>query len=134
MSDDGANRRNYTRVIAQFPVEVCADTECVRGTVRDLSMNGIFVECVCGISSGSTVTIDLELTGSEPAEHIRCHGKIIRADERGLAINFDRIEGEESYAHLRNVIMYNAGDPERAVNEIAENSWVRQGIQLPDKD
>jgi hypothetical protein len=127
-SDRSANRRAYTRVITQFPVLVRTPQETAHGTVRDLSMNGAYVECVCGIATGSACSVELNLTGSEPPVAITCTGSVIRADAMGLAITFDSIHGADSFTHLRNVILYNCGDPERAMEEIAENSWVRRGI------
>lgn len=127
-SDNAANRRAYTRVITQFPVLVTTPQESAHGTVRDLSMNGIFVECVCGIATGSACSVELNLPSSDPPVTITCSGYVVRADERGLAINFLDIQGADSFTHLRNVILYNCGDPERAMEEIAENTWVRRGI------
>jgi len=109
-------------VIASFPIEVSDGEQAVHGYIKDLSLKGVYVTCDHPFNSNDVVSVLMRLGASgqdDEAPTIACEGRILRTKDDGMAITFNAILGPDSYTHLRNVIMYNAGDPERAAEEIA---------------
>lgn len=123
MNADSANRRRFTRVIASFPIEVSDGDQACHGYIKDLSLKGVFVGTDEPFNPNTTVSVLMRLGQSgadEDAPTIACEGRVLRNDKDGMAILFNAIVGPDSYTHLRNVILYNAGDPEKAADEIAQ--------------
>jgi hypothetical protein len=109
-------------VIASFPIEISDGDRAVHGYINDLSLKGVFVQCESPFVIGDMVSVLMRLGASgkeDDAPTIACEGRVLRVEGDGIAVCFNTIMGPDSYNHLRNVILYNAGDPERAAEEIA---------------
>ena len=88
---------------------------------RDLSLKGIYCETPIHWPPGTKAKITLRLTGTSSELSIRMKGHVVRSDEGGMALLFDETDLESLY-HLKNILYYNTGDPERIDRELLEGT------------
>jgi hypothetical protein len=121
MSDQGP-QREFTRVKRAIEAELSSGEETLRGQVRDISLKGLFVLCEprWQVDTHCFVVV---LLGLDSAGALRVEGKarVARVEADGLGVEFFELLGLESYWHLRNIVLYNADDPERAEEEFASH-------------
>ncbi|MBN1848812.1 MAG: PilZ domain-containing protein [Deltaproteobacteria bacterium] len=112
-------RRKQTRV--QFETEVILKSEKseIRSNVnsKDISLKGMYVRTREKMPVGTYCDIRIILTGSTDNLFISLKGRIIRQDAFGLGIHFDSVD-LDSFQHLKNLLMYNAPDPDAIEKEI----------------
>ncbi len=89
-----------------------------RGT-RDISMKGVYCSCRKPLPVGTPVIVHLLLTGTSSELKLRIEGRVVRAEEGGMAIFFDSMD-IDAFIHLKNILYFNSGDPERIDREISE--------------
>ena len=61
----------------------------IRGTVKDISKGGVFVEAADGISVGEH--LNLAFPAGHRQRDFTVRGEIVRVDPNGLAIRFERL-------------------------------------------
>lgn len=114
---EGPNsRRISSRVPVEFSVRVWDGEALLSGQTRDLSLRGFFFETEASIPLGTRCRVELELGLGDRIERVELEAKAARQDENGIGFEIVELEGTESYALLRNVLLYNArefGDMER---------------------
>ena len=114
MSDNGENRREFTRVRIQLDAEISADDKAsINGVAKDLSLNGVYIPCTGTLPIDTECSIGLFLDGRDI--RLEVTGKVTRQDEDGMAIEFTGVPLDD-LEHLRNLIRFNAEDP-NAVEE-----------------
>ncbi len=86
------------------------------GRVRDVSLNGVWFETEHALPVGNTVRVCLVLPGGNEELRIEAEGQVTRIEQGGVAIEFAEIDAE-SIEHLRKLVLYNAGDTDRVVDE-----------------
>lgn len=111
MTDAGGKRRN-TRV----PFHVTVTLAFPGGTysrceTRDLSIRGVFVVGVRGPRVGEACQTELCLSGTSSSVCLSMKSTVVRTDDEGLALRFTEVD-IDSFFHLRNIVYYNAGDPD----------------------
>ena len=74
---------------------------------HNISLNGIFVISRDPAPVGSKCSIKIFLTREL---FFTIEGKVIRKDERGFAITFEKMS-REAFIHLKNIVFYNSTDP-----------------------
>lgn len=84
----------------------------VAGNSRDLSLGGIFVNTAEPAPKGVKCKVRVVLTGTQEQFHLEMVGRVVRREERGLAIEFDVID-LDSYTHLKKIVSYNITRPRR---------------------
>ena len=94
-------------------------TEIQADRTRDISMKGLYCTCRRHLPEGSPVTVKLVLTGTSSELKLRIEGHVVRRDEDGMAIFFDSM-GLDAFIHLKNILYFNSGDPEKIDREIAD--------------
>jgi hypothetical protein len=57
---------------------------------------------------GTDCHLTIFLGGRKSRQRIKLRGKVVRAEERGMAFTFHEIMGSDSFAHLRTLILYNS--------------------------
>ena len=87
----------------------------VSAQTHNLSLKGALCTVQHPIAVDQSCTFKIELG---PGIEIRIGGKIVRAHEKELAIDFIRMD-ENSFFHLKKLIEYNANDPERIGEELS---------------
>jgi hypothetical protein len=124
--------REWTRVDEVVEVTYVVDSgPTVRGMSRNLSANGILVDVPSeAVDVGAKGK--LTLARGVGAERITIEGfaEVVRVAHEQLALHITALTGEESYAHLRNLIVYNAADEAaQAEQEFQEHI----GLKRPEK-
>ncbi len=116
-------RRGRTRAVYHGRAEIWLEGARLREVVlRDISINGLFAETEEKVKIGQPCEVVILLGPSED-QTVRIEGQVSRLETSGFAINFKGID-PGSYTHLRNIVLYNAGEPEKVEAEL-----VRPGIK-----
>lgn len=116
MSD--ANNRDFSRVHSAHRVLLAPEGgESIDGTLRDVSATGLFVRTDKTLPPGTPCAITVVLTDDAEGIGVRARGAIIRIEDEGLAVKIETIVGENSFEHLRRLIMYNTESLHQAENE-----------------
>lgn len=116
----GEERRKKTRV--DFATQVILRTDrseiVAEANSKDISTKGMFVNTEQAVPVGTTCDVEILLTGTSTKLALNIKGIITRQDGHGLGITFDSMD-VDSYFHLKNIVMYNASDPEEIEKEIS---------------
>jgi hypothetical protein len=83
---------------------------------KDISLKGMYVRSDKRLPIGTACDIQILLTGTTQQLTINLKGRIIRLDDTGLGLHFDSID-VNSFNHLKNLLMYNAPDPDAIEEE-----------------
>ncbi|RUM87903.1 MAG: PilZ domain-containing protein [Thermodesulfatator sp.] len=94
-------------------------TEIKAEGTRDLSMKGLFCFCKTPLPEETPVVVRLVLTGTSSELSLRIEGHVVRREEQGMAIFFDSMD-LDAFIHLKNILYFNSGDPERIDKELSD--------------
>ncbi|MBW2348287.1 MAG: PilZ domain-containing protein [Deltaproteobacteria bacterium] len=93
--------------------------------IRNLSMGGSLLSLKAQVSPGVPCKLVIQLEGSR--ERLKISGEVTRNTGDTVAVKFTGIDPEslhgidpESLHHLRNIVRYNAPDPETVEKEFSE--------------
>jgi len=115
----GDDKRKRTRV--HFETQVVLKTgvsEIMAGAnSSDISMKGMFVSTDEKIPVGTPCDIEIVLSGTTSRLALNIEGVVARLDKGGLGITFNSMD-VDSYLHLKNIVMYNAQDPDAVEEEM----------------
>lgn len=91
---DFSSPREFPRtdVIAPAEVTTADGTPVGGGKSRDLSMNGVYVECAERLPVGARCRVTLQALHAE--DEIVIEGQVSRVDSGGMAIEFERVPPE----------------------------------------
>lgn len=131
-----SNRREFTRASVHIEAEVTSnETSTVTGNVRDVSMNGLFLECQAAVSIGTPCLVIVHLGDDREAPRIQIGGTVARTQADGIAITFTEVLGLDSYDHLRNLVRFNAGKAlEHVEEELQTHAGIKQYPQTPQSE
>ena len=112
-------KRKRTRVVFDTQVILKTDNSeiTVAGDTRDISMKGIFIKSDQKISEKTPCQIEIRLFGTSSHLSIKIKGIITRQGKDGLGVGFDSMD-PDSYFHLKNIVLYNALDPDAVEKEM----------------
>ena len=112
-------KRKKTRVHFTTQVTLKTDKSKIEAEAnsKDVSVKGIFVNTKKKIPVGTPCDIEILLTGTSTKLALSIKGIITRQDASGLGIAFDSMD-IDSHFHLRNIVMYNASDPDDIEKEM----------------
>ncbi|MEW6289459.1 MAG: PilZ domain-containing protein [Thermodesulfobacteriota bacterium] len=114
-------RRKNTRVVFQTAATVrFADEVFERLAIKDLSLRGVYLEGIAGRRLGEKCEVAVFLTGASSELKLTMGGKVVRLGDSGVGVHFEEIDIDTFY-HLKNIIYYNAEDPDQVENELREN-------------
>ncbi|BDU76085.1 pilus protein PilZ [Mesoterricola sediminis] len=118
-------QREFTRVPISFGVEVSVDGRALEGClVHDLSMKGMLVVTPERFPIGTPCSAVIVLVEGEV--EIRMSGRVAADHPEGFGMEFSTIDGLESYIHLRNLVLFNAGDVDRVEGEFQSHAGIRR--------
>ena len=113
------NQRKRTRVHFKTTVNLTGPGIDLKGLdSRDLSLKGIFVETDQKLALGTDVKVTLELSGTSSQVTLKMDARVARQSPDGLGLDFTEVD-LDSFHHLRNIVLYNAGDPKEVDTELA---------------
>jgi hypothetical protein len=115
----GEEKRKKTRVHFETHVVIKTRDSEIRAEAdsEDISIKGVFVKTQDKIPEGTPCDLEILLTGSSTRLALTIKGTITRQEKNGLAIGFESMD-LDSFMHLKNVILYNATDPEEVEKEM----------------
>ncbi|MDH4163264.1 MAG: PilZ domain-containing protein [Nitrospirota bacterium] len=133
MADTPAERREFIRVPFKTNITVrTPDRTIWHSNTADISLTGLRVyisEPPPPLDTPCEIEIVLSETG-EPVI-IEARGIIVRSDPGTLAVHVSEID-LDSYTHLTQLILNNAGDIARAEQEISSHRGIRKPPAGPD--
>lgn len=109
-------KRKLIRVNYKVDAVVCIKNIRKKCIVRDISLAGIFVVFDNHVEVGEKATITVQVVSDSTSGEIMLSGIAVRKDADGVAFEFSELP-LDSYLFLRNVLVYNLGDPESIDSE-----------------
>ncbi len=127
---DPDDQRDFTRIHTDIIAELTApDGQTMGGRLVDLSLSGLQLSLDAKCAEGQTCEVTLVLPGAEPPIRITAKGTVTRCEPGHLALEFAEID-DESYTHLRNLVLVNAVDPAQVEDELESSVGIKR--QPPD--
>ncbi len=112
----GMEKRNCTRVIFESEALVVYKDRTLRGTVENLSLNGLFLRIPEILPLNDTVEVEILLSGSSSKLTVNIQGLVVRQDDDGVALQIVGMD-LDSFIHYKNIITYISGDEREIMNE-----------------
>ncbi len=118
----GDERRRNLRVL--FKTRVTVRETGGKGRIitseetRDISLRGLYVHTACPLPVATPCVVELRLAGESSDLKLVIEGEVARNDSSGMGILFRQME-IDCLIHLKNILYYNSGEPERIDNELA---------------
>jgi hypothetical protein len=111
-------RRKNTRVAFQTTTDLSfANKNYRQCETENLSLKGMSVKGITGHASGETCDVSLALSGSSSKLVLEMKGEIVRVEKNAIALHFTDID-LDSFYHLKNIVYYNADDPDKIASEV----------------
>ena len=126
--DSHSDRREFTRVQVKLEAELSTGGKVfIKGTLGDLSMNGMYLTCGGTLPLDTPCQVMLILDGGQGAMCVQATGRVQRIEDGGLALQFTEILGQESAQHLQNLILLNScDDVEQVEQEFCEHVGLKE--------
>ncbi len=118
--EGGSERRGFLRVPFETELEITSleDGTTVRATSsKDISLKGIYCVTKEAFPKDTQCSIRLHVSGTSSKLWLELQGHVVRTDDTGMALSFDAME-LDVFIHLKNILYYNSGEPERIDEEI----------------
>ncbi len=118
---DGRERRRNLRVA--FKTSVCIkpllqNFETIFSEhTRDVSLRGLYCYADHILPMGTPCEVELRLSGASSDLKLYMQADVVRTDENGMAFKFNEMD-LDSMLHLKNLLYYNSGDPDRIDSEL----------------
>ena len=120
-----SERRKKTRVAFQTVVELTVEGRPVSvKSSSDISLKGLFVETGAGLALGTPCQVTIRLAGYDENLTLHIEGEVARCQEDGLGIRFTSMD-PDTFFHLRNIVLYNAADPDEVEAELARPGFLK---------
>ncbi len=121
MSQDHERRKNV-RVEFHVSARVIEERQGGRTIIcddtKDISLKGIYLLVDRPLPVDTPCMIQLMLSGISSELTLNIRGRVVRVDDRGMALEFDEMD-TDSLIHLKNILYYNSGDPDRIDAELS---------------
>ena len=122
-----SDRRSFVRVPFNTEAEVQVDKRLIRSSEGiDVSLSGLRLASNEAVDPGTLCQVKIILQTPETRLAIEAKGTVIRSTAGTLGIQFTELD-LDSYLHLRQLILYNTEEPEKAEQEFSSH-W---GIRTP---
>ncbi|MBK8792496.1 MAG: PilZ domain-containing protein [Holophaga sp.] len=122
---EASNQREFTRVPIHIRAEVKGGgLDITSSATESLSVKGLFVACHAQAPTGTECEITLFLGDGDI--QIQTEGKVVHCYPDGIAFQFTRILGLESFEHLQKLVLYNAPDPDQVESEFNASTGIHR--------
>jgi hypothetical protein len=111
--------REFTRITRHLSVRVKMAGLVFVAETENISLRGLLLVSADRPALQSPCYCEILLDPDNDELSVRAHAHVVRHTHDGVALCFDELIGMESYVVLRNLLMYNAADPERIEQECA---------------
>jgi len=119
------NHREFTRVLFSARTEIRAGAVTISGAPsHSLSMKGMSIRTSERLPVGTECEITIVLVEGEVEIQLLGTVVVILAD--GIAFQFTKVIGLESFEHLRNLVFYNTSELEQVETEFTTHSGIRK--------
>ena len=122
---EASDQREFTRVPLRVRAEVKGGGLSIASSAtQSLSLKGMLVACEERLPIGTECQITLFLGDGDI--QILAEGNVVRCYPEGIAFQFTRILGLESFEHLRKLVLYNAADPDQVEGEFNASTGIHR--------
>ena len=130
MTTGPTEKREFIRVPFNTTVVVRVQDRVIRSQGEiNISMGGVRLSTRDAIPPAEALCrVTINLGGSASPIHIEVKGTIVRSQEGSLAVKFIDLD-LDSYQHLRQLIVNNADDPDRAELEFVAHWGIRRPLR-----
>jgi hypothetical protein len=109
-------KRELTRVAFHIEAIIKYQERTFAGKVENLSLKGMFIQTAEKLEVTEPISIIIHLAGDSSDLEINLNGNVVRVDQSGVGVQFDKID-LDSFIHLRNIVAYNSGDEDNVMKE-----------------
>lgn len=121
----GRDRREFTRVPFEMDVDVELESrDRIAARSKDVSLKGLFLQCEPQPTVGVTCAATLHFAGRDVDLRIETVGRVVRADEGGIGIEFSAVNSG-GLDHLKNLVLYNSNEPDAVMREFNTHVGIR---------
>lgn len=122
---DSENKRGASRSPVAKGVEITVGNDTLKGTLEDISINGLSVSLDPSLPVGTEYRVSVLLeTSDSDAVRIDTRARVTRLTDTGMALEFVEVDAD-SLSHLQNLIRYNAEDPDAAAEDIGTHIGIK---------
>ena len=134
MPDETGNRRGFIRVPFRTEVEIEAGDRILRSEKEiDVSMSGLRLSGEGALlAPGVSCRVSIILPTDGDRISIEARGRVIRSESGSLSLEFTELDFD-SYHHLRQLILSNTDNPEKAEEEFIAHWGIRRPGPEPSK-
>lgn len=134
MKEPLSERREFVRIAFNAAVEIRTPDGMIRTDAGfDVSLNGLRVPADGRTpAEGTPCTVRILLKASRQELPIEARGTVVRSGPGSVAVQFTELD-LDSYQHLRQLILCNTGEPEKAEQEFLSH-WGIRPSKRPPKD
>lgn len=130
MQEDDLNRREFTRVPVSLEAELVPENYLpFSAQVTNASLKGLYISCESPLPIGTPCRVDLILGSSQAPVRIGAKSTVARSDPAGMGLEITSLVGTESLDHLRNLVLCNAPDTGRVLEEFESHVGLRRWAQ-----
>ncbi|CAH6796796.1 Cyclic diguanosine monophosphate-binding protein [Vibrio chagasii] len=110
-------RRQFSRVIYQVPTEISQGQVNVSGSVQDLSLHGLLIQCeeLQQLNQDNPVHVSFKLTNSDI--NIQLEATIVSTINTSMRLRIEHLD-IDSISHLKRLVELNVGDDDLLYREI----------------
>ncbi|CAH7331743.1 Cyclic diguanosine monophosphate-binding protein [Vibrio chagasii] len=110
-------RRQFSRVIYQVPTEISQGQVNVSGSLQDLSLHGLLIQCeeLQQLNQDNPVHVSFKLTNSDI--NIQLEATIVSTINTSMRLRIEHLD-IDSISHLKRLVELNVGDDDLLYREI----------------
>ena len=112
-------RRKRTRIPISFEIFIETAGQKIQVETKNISLTGISCANHESFTVNQPCTIHLDLNENV---HLVIQGKILRADRKEAIISFQSMD-EDTFYHLKRIVQYNSGDPDKIEHELGKPAF-----------
>jgi hypothetical protein len=107
--DSKMQRREFSRITLESKVFVnFKESIIISGEMKNLSLSGAYIKTEVKAPVNEAGEIDILFTEGSPRILLRLKGTVVRRDENGMGINFEKMD-LGTFVHLRNTLATDLG-------------------------
>ena len=110
-------RRQFSRVVYQTPTDISQGNVNVSGSVQDLSLHGLLIQCDKLQQLRSDLPVQVSLTLENSDINIQLEATIVSTINTSMRLRIEHLD-IDSISHLKRLVELNVGDDELLYREI----------------